>query len=93
MFVKPPFPYQQLAKSLPPDWGSLDSRAIDANGYYLAASALIQIPGPQTEPFSRGKTITTATVFSTGSIFDPVAGATAQSCPEWETQAISFGWL
>jgi len=43
MFVKPPFPYQQLAKSLPPDWGSLDSRAIDANGYYLAASALIRV--------------------------------------------------
>jgi ABC-type Fe3+ transport system substrate-binding protein len=43
MFVKPPFSYQQLAKSLPPDWGSLDSRAIDTNGYYLAASALIRV--------------------------------------------------
>ncbi|HET8564553.1 MAG TPA: ABC transporter substrate-binding protein, partial [Candidatus Binatia bacterium] len=43
MFVKPPFSYQQLVKALPPDWGSLDPRAIDPNGYYLAASSLIRI--------------------------------------------------
>src|SRR5262245_54022189 len=43
MFVKPPFLYQQLVKALPPDWGSLDLRAIDPSGYYLAASALIRI--------------------------------------------------
>jgi ABC-type Fe3+ transport system substrate-binding protein len=43
MFVKPPFSYQELAKSLPPDWGPLDARAIDTNGYYLAASALIRV--------------------------------------------------
>jgi len=43
MFVKPPFLYQQLVKALPSDWGSLDLRAIDPSGYYLAASALIRI--------------------------------------------------
>jgi ABC-type Fe3+ transport system substrate-binding protein len=43
MFIKPPFSYQQLAKTLPPDWGALDPRAIDPNGYYLAASVLIRI--------------------------------------------------
>ena len=43
LFVKPPFPYSQLVKSLPASWGSLDSRAVDVNGYYLAASALVRI--------------------------------------------------
>jgi ABC-type Fe3+ transport system substrate-binding protein len=43
MFVKPPFSYQQLVKALPSDWGALDSRAIDSNGYFVAASSLIRI--------------------------------------------------
>ena len=43
MFKKPLFPYAQLVKSLPKDWGSVDPRAIDPNGYYLATSALIRI--------------------------------------------------
>ena len=43
MFVKPPFLYQQLVKALPSDWGSLDLRAIDPAGYYVAASALVRI--------------------------------------------------
>jgi ABC-type Fe3+ transport system substrate-binding protein len=43
MFVKPPFSYQQLVKALPSDWGALDSRAIDPNGYFVAASSLIRI--------------------------------------------------
>lgn len=43
MFAKPPFPYPQLVKALPASWGSLDPRAIDVNGYYLAASALVRI--------------------------------------------------
>ena len=43
MFIKPPFSYQQLVKALPPDWGALDSRAMDADGYYVAASSLIRI--------------------------------------------------
>ena len=43
MFVKPPFSYQQLAKGLPASWGPLDERAIDNDGYYIAASALVRI--------------------------------------------------
>ena len=43
MFVKPPFSYQQLAKALPASWGPLDERAIDNDGYYIAASALVRI--------------------------------------------------
>ena len=43
MFVKTPFLYQQLVKALPPDWGSIDVRAIDPSGYFLAASSLIRI--------------------------------------------------
>jgi ABC-type Fe3+ transport system substrate-binding protein len=43
MFVKPPFSYKQLMKSMPASWGPLDERAIDNDGYYIAGSALIRI--------------------------------------------------
>lgn len=42
LFVKPAFDYQKLAKSLPPDWGTIDSRAIDPNGYFIAGTGLIR---------------------------------------------------
>jgi iron(III) transport system substrate-binding protein len=37
-FVKAPFPYQELAKSLPKDWPALDPRLIDMEGYFLSTS-------------------------------------------------------
>ncbi|MBI2988154.1 MAG: ABC transporter substrate-binding protein [Deltaproteobacteria bacterium] len=43
MATKPPFLYPQLVKSLPQGWTAPDPRAIDSNGYYLSASALIRI--------------------------------------------------
>ena len=39
-FIKPPFDYHQLAKSLPTDWGEVDARAIDPKGYYIATTGL-----------------------------------------------------
>ena len=42
LFLKPAFEYQKLAKSLPPDWGTIDPRAIDPNGYYVAGTGLIR---------------------------------------------------
>ncbi len=43
VFIKPPFSYEKLVKYLPADWGPLDVRTIDDDGYYIAASALIRI--------------------------------------------------
>ncbi|HWP60874.1 MAG TPA: extracellular solute-binding protein [Candidatus Acidoferrales bacterium] len=42
LFLKPAFDYHKLARSLPPDWGAIDPRAIDPNGYYIAGTALIR---------------------------------------------------
>ena len=42
LFLKPAFDYRALAKSLPPDWGVIDARAIDPKGYYIAGTALIR---------------------------------------------------
>jgi ABC-type Fe3+ transport system substrate-binding protein len=42
LFLKPAFDYRSLAKSLPPDWGTIDARAIDPKGYYIAGTALIR---------------------------------------------------
>jgi ABC-type Fe3+ transport system substrate-binding protein len=42
LFLKPTFSYKDLAKSLPADWGTIDARAIDPNGYYIAGTALIR---------------------------------------------------
>ncbi|MBI2988227.1 MAG: extracellular solute-binding protein [Deltaproteobacteria bacterium] len=39
-FVRPPFSYKELMKSLPPDWTPPDPRAIDPNGYFLAIAGL-----------------------------------------------------
>ena len=40
LFPKPPFDYKALAKSLPADWGEVDARGIDPNGYFIAAAGL-----------------------------------------------------
>lgn len=39
LFVKPPFDYHKLAKSLPADWGEINPRAIDPNGMFIATTA------------------------------------------------------
>lgn len=39
LFVKPPFDYHKLAKSLPPGWGEIDPRAIDPEGMFIATTA------------------------------------------------------
>jgi ABC-type Fe3+ transport system substrate-binding protein len=38
-FLKPPFSYRDLAKSLPADWPQLDARLIDPEDYFVAVSA------------------------------------------------------
>jgi len=42
VFLKPPFDYHKLAKSLPPDWGEIDPRALDPDGNYIAGTGLIR---------------------------------------------------
>jgi iron(III) transport system substrate-binding protein len=38
-FVRPPFAYRELAKSLPADWPQLDPRLVDPEGYFISTSA------------------------------------------------------
>lgn len=40
MFVRPPVPYKELVKSLPPDWPPPDSRAVDSEGLFIATAGL-----------------------------------------------------
>src|SRR5215471_6028863 len=35
-FVRPPFAYCELAKSLPADWPQLDPRLVDPEGYFIS---------------------------------------------------------
>lgn len=42
VFVKPRFPYLELAKSLPKGWPALDPRIFDPKGYYLASTASVR---------------------------------------------------
>jgi ABC-type Fe3+ transport system substrate-binding protein len=41
-FVKPPFEYEKLAKTLPQGWPSLDPRVIDPQGYFLSTTGAVR---------------------------------------------------
>lgn len=42
VFVKPPFSYVELSKSLPQGWPKVDPRNMDPEGYYLSVSASLR---------------------------------------------------
>ncbi len=59
LFVKPPFDYHKLAKSLPADWGEVDSRAIDPEGMFMSTAGKARGNAWNPELVPKGKEPTT----------------------------------
>ena len=59
VFVKPPFDYKKLAKSLPLDWPKLHPRVIDPKGYFIATTGLARGNAWNPEIVPKGKEPTT----------------------------------
>lgn len=55
LFVKPSFDYRKLAKSVPADWGPIDARAFDPDGYFIATTGLARGNAWNPELVSKGK--------------------------------------
>ena len=59
LFVKPPFDFKEMAKSLPADWGAIDARAFDPEGYFIGTTALARGNAWNPQSVPKGKEPTT----------------------------------